>query len=239
MIIQGDCVAEMAKMEQESVDLIFADPPFNIGKKYLGCWDKNAQYYYWTNDWISLAFNLLKKNGSMFVAIGDKHVCDVKRHLDTRMHFRSWIIWHYEFGMYCKKTFGRCHTHILYYSKSEKDFTFNSDAILVESARQKMGDKRASPKGKIPGDVWKFSRVCGTFNERAKGANHPCQMPLDIMDRIIRVASNEGDLVLDPFAGTGTTLLSAAKNNRRWIGIEQSPVYCDNIKKRLDGYSNS
>lgn len=178
-------------------------------------------------------------------------------------HLRNWIIWHYTFGQQTKKMFAKSHTHILYFTKEKPDqgmsnLTFNADAVRVASARQTTyADARANPKGKLPddtwylrpqeaaphaytepgyfeatGDTWNVSRVCGTFKEREGW--HGCQMPIAILDRIIRASSNPGDVVLDPFNGSGTTVVSAALNGRRYVGIDQSAEYVAFARKRLE-----
>jgi site-specific DNA-methyltransferase (adenine-specific) len=152
----------------------------------------------------------------------------------------------------CKYKFSRSHAHLLYLVKHRERFTFNADdpAIRVPSARQLVyGDKRANPEGRLPDDTWilrpqdlpdgfqahedtwYFSRVCGTFKERAGW--HGCQMPEQLLGRIIRACSNEGELVLDPFAGSGTTLAVAKKLKRRFLGFEVSQQYTEQIKSRL------
>ena len=145
---------------------------------------------------------------------------------------RNWIIWHYTFGVNCTKKFNRSHAHILYYVADPKRFTFNADSVRVPSARQtKYADRRANPSGKIPDDTWTISRVCGTFKERT---DHPCQMPEAVLERIIRASTNPSDCVLDPFAGSGTTLAVAKRLGRRSIGIELSMRYAHDIAKRVE-----
>jgi len=113
-------------------------------------------------------------------------------------------------------------------------FSFNDEEVRIPSARQiKYKDKRAHPRGKVPDDVWEISRVCGTFNERI--GNHPCQMPESLLGRIIKASSNEGDLVLDPFGGTGTTAAVAKKLNRNYLTMDIPKTYYDVISKRLSG----
>src|SRR6266480_741133 len=172
-VLTGDCLRLLAEQPAESVDLAFADPPFNIG-------------------------------------------------------------WGYDF----------------YYVVDPKRCTFNADAVRVPSARQTTyADRRANPSGKLPDDTWVlrpqedgrffgpgedtwyFSRVCGTFKERT---GHPCQMPEAVLERILRVSSNRGDGVLDPFAGSGTTLAVAKRLGRRYFGIELSEDYAEAIRSRLE-----
>ena len=233
----GDCIEIMRDMRSESIDLVFADPPFNIGIKYDTHNDKmpHDKYYKWSEEWISEAHRLLKSDGSIYIAIGDEFAAEINIILKRMgFHFRNWIVWYYTFGQSQRKKFNRAHTHILYFTKNKSDFTFNDKNIRVPSARQLVyNDKRAHPLGKVPDDVWQFSRVCGTFKERI--GKHPCQMPENLLEQIIKVSSNEGDLVLDPFGGTGTTAAVAKRLKRNFITMEISKEYYDAILKRLSG----
>ncbi len=193
------------------------------------------EYYNWSKKWIKETYRILKKDGSIYIAIGDEFAAEINIILKrTGFYFRNWIIWYYTFGQSQRKKFNRAHTHILYFTKDRERFTFNDKNIRIPSARQLIyKDKRANPIGKIPDDIWQFSRVCGTFKERL--GKHPCQMPEDLLELIIKTSSKEGDLVLDPFGGTGTTATVAKKLKRHFITMEISKEYYNVILKRLDG----
>ncbi len=231
----GDCLVIMKDFPNGKTDLIFADPPFNIGIKYDKYDDHlpYETYYNWCKEWITECHRLLKDQGSIYIAIGDEFAAEINILLkQTGFHFRNWIIWYYTFGQNQRKKFNRSHTHIFYFTKDKENFVFNNDAIRVPSARQLVyNDKRAHPKGKVPDDVWQFSRVCGTFKERL--GNHPCQMPENLLERIILTSSNEGDIVFDPFGGTGTTSRVAQQLQRKYVTIEKSEEYYSLIIKRL------
>lgn len=243
-------------MEPESVDLAFADPPFNIGYQYDVYDDSRAgdEYVAWCREWIGEVVRVLKANGSFWLAIGDEYAADLKVMMqrELRLVCRSWVVWYYTFGVNCKAKFTRSHAHLFYMVKDPKQFTFDSDAIRVPSARQLVyGDSRANPRGRLPDDTWilrpqdlpdgfhpledtwYFPRVAGTFKERA--GFHGCQMPEQLLGRIIRSCSREEETVLDPFAGSGTTLAVAKKLNRHYIGFELSADYSRMIKHRLRG----
>jgi site-specific DNA-methyltransferase (adenine-specific) len=251
----GDCVAGMRGMAEASVDLAFADPPFNIGYKYDVYEDRRAadEYLDWTRQWGEALVRTLKPTGSFWLAIGDDFAAELKLifQRDLGLVCRSWVIWYYTFGVHCKAKFARSHTHLFHFVRDPRQFTFNADAVRVPSARQLVyADRRAEPKGRLPDDTWVlrpqdlpggfrpgedtwyFPRVCGTFKERAGW--HGCQMPEQLLGRIIRVSSNEGDLVLDPFGGSGTTLVTARKLGRRFIGFELSKKYATQTRARLD-----
>jgi DNA modification methylase len=248
----GDCLAWLQQLPDACVDLAFADPPFNVGYHYDVYQDRrpNGEYLAWAEQWLAAVARVLKPEGSVFVAIGDEFAAEHKVRLDALgLTLRNWIVWHYTFGVNCTRKFNRSHAHILYYVKDAKRFTFNADAVRVPSARLlKYADPRANPKGKVPNDAWildpaasrnhfqedadtwHLPRICGTFKERT---THPCQMPEAVLERIIRVASNPGDIVLDPFAGSGTTLAVAKRLGRRWIGYELSESYAESIQSRI------
>ena len=234
-IYHGDCLEVMAEFPSESVDLIFADPPFNIGIQYDNTDDKREyeEYVAWSERWMDAAVRLLKGNGSFYIAIGDEYAAEMRMIARRKNLFlRNWIVWHYTFGQHQRRKFSRAHTHIFYWVRDKQNHTFNVDDVRVPSARQTVySDRRANPKGRVPDDVWTFSRVCGTFKERQ--GRHPCQMPEALLERIVRASSNEGDLVLDPFCGTGTTPAVAQKFGRNYIGIDISPKYCELSRRRM------
>lgn len=235
-IYLGDCIEIMNGFPSESVDLIFADPPFNIGLDYDNYNDNKSydEYYKWSELWISACQRILKNTGSIYIAIGDEFSAEINIILKQKgFNFRNWIIWYYTFGQNQRKKFNRSHTHIHYFTKNSSKFYFDDSHIRIPSARQLLyNDKRANPKGKIPDDVWEFSRVCGTFKERING--HPCQMPENLLERIIKASSRENDIVLDPFGGTGTTAAVAKKLKRYFITMDISEKYFNVISKRLN-----
>lgn len=260
----GDCVELLKSVPDGSVNLVATDPPFNIGLAYDLYDDKKGyqEYQDWCQKWIAECHRVLAPNGSMYVCIGDEYAAEVNILLKKQgFHFRNWILWYYTFGENQRKKFNRCHTHILYFTKSSTEWTWNGDDIKIPSKRMLLGDKRAKPGGKIPddvweetstespelfspcvesleipSDVWKISRLCGTFKERVKradGSVHPCQMPESILERIIRASSNAGEVVLDPFGGTGTTAFVAQRLNRRFLTMDISDEYVSVIRGRL------
>ncbi len=254
-LIQGDCVEGLRSLPAGSVDLAFADPPFNIGYGYDVYHDRREadDYLAWSRDWIGEVARVLRPDGTFWLAIGDEFAAELKviAHRDVGLHLRSWVIWYYTFGVNCTRKFNRSHAHLFHFVKDPKKFTFNDEAIRVPSARQLVyDDARANPRGRLPDDTWILRpqevpegfttdqdtwyvpRVCGTFKECAGW--HGCQMPEQLLGRIIRACSNEGEVVLDPFAGSGTTLVTAKKLGRHHLGFELSPDYAAQARKRLD-----
>ena len=254
-----DCIKGMKKIPEGAVDLVFADPPFNIGFEYDQYEDKleSEQYIAWSRDWIEQVHRILKPNGTFWLAIGDEYAAELKvTSQEVGFHCRSWVIWYYTFGVNCKKKFTRSHAHLFHFVKDKNDFAFNHDDLdlRVPSARQLVyNDARANPKGRMPDDTWilrpqdlndgfnpdedtwYFPRVAGTFKERA--GFHGCQMPEQLLGRIIRACSSSGDVVVDPFSGSSTTLAVAKKLDRQFFGFELSKDYKRLGTKRLESIS--
>ena len=240
-IICGDCMEVLSQVGEPFADLIFADPPFNIGYKYDKYYDKvkKKNYIAWTKEWMTVCKSVLNPHGSFYIAIGDEYAANVKIIGDEiGLVMRNWIIWHYTFGQQTKNKFARAHTHIFYFVNDPKNFTFNDYAVRVPSDRQLIyNDRRANPAGKMPDDVWDGdSRVCGTFKERAGW--HPCQMPESLLKRIVAASSKPGDCVLDPFSGSGTTAAAAYQTARDYVGVEISETYVKKTIERLAELQN-
>lgn len=248
------CCIEGLKPFKERVDLAFADPPYNIGYTYdvyRDNLDKPA-YLAWSREWMGAVHSSVKPTGAFWLAIGDEYVAELKGVAEqVGFHLRNWVIWYYTFGVHCTRKFSRSHTHLLYFVKDPKKFTFNDREIRVKSARELVyNDGRADPAGRVPDntwilrpqdvqsafvpedDTWYFARVAGTFKERA--GFHGCQMPERLLERIIRSCSNPGDVVLDPFAGSGSTLVVAKKLHRHWLGYDISAEYVRLASARID-----
>ncbi len=247
----------MSEIDAGSVDLVFADPPFNIGYDYDVYDDDRStdDYLQWSAQWIRAVHKCLKPTGAFWLAIGDEYAAEVKiAAQNAGFASRSWVIWYYTFGVNCARGFSRSHTHVFHFIKDRDEFTFNADnpTVRVPSARQLVyADGRANPKGRLPDntwifrpqdspqgafapnhDTWYFARVAGTFRERQ--GFHGCQMPEQLLGRIIRISSRPWEVVLDPFAGSGTTVAVAKKLGRQWLGIELSKEYVQHVNRRVE-----
>lgn len=205
--------------------LIFTDPPYNIGVDYGRGADADAledkDYMRWVKKWLGLCVDCLADDGSLWVMIGDEYAAEYAIVLKSLgLKIRNWIKWYETFGNNCSNRFNRTSRHIFYCVMDDKNFVFNPDAVTRASDRQeKYGDKRAATSGKIWDDVWQIPRLTGTCNERIP--DFPTQLPLALVQPIVECASMPGDLVVDPFNGSGTTGVAAVQSKRKYVGIEQ------------------
>ena len=226
----------------ESVDLIFADPPYNIGKvfgNFQDRWPSDEGYAKWCYQWLDLCLRKLKETGSLYVMTSTQSMPFLDLYLRDRTVILSRIVWHYDSsGVQAKNYFGSLYEPILFCVKDANHYTFNADAIKVEArtgAQRKLIDYRKPVPAqynteKVPGNVWYFPRVRYRMNEYEE---HPSQKPESLIERILKASSNPGDLVLDPFAGTFTTGAVAQRLSRRSICIEREEKYIPVGLRRL------
>lgn len=232
-IILGDALTELKKLPAESVDLIFADPPYNIGKNFDGlieAW-KEDLFIDWLFEVIAECHRVLKKQGSMYIMNSTENMPFIDLQCRKLFTIKSRIVWSYDSsGVQAKKHYGSMYEPILMMVKDAKNYTFNGDAILVEaktgSQRALINYRKNPPQPynhqKVPGNVWDFPRVRYLMDEYE---NHPTQKPEALLKRIILASSNPGDIVLDPFAGSFTTGAVAVASGRKFIGIEINSEY--------------
>ncbi len=229
-IIIGDAAEQMKAIESGSIDLIIADPPYNLGKDYGNNHDIRGfeEYLEFSRIWLSEANRILKETGTLYVFMGFRFISYLYDILDrdNKMFFVNWIVWHYTQGIGKKKGFSPRHDDILMFSKS-KSYKFNLDDIRIP---QKYYRQRNNMRGANPGDVWEFSHVHYCNGNRQ---NHPTQKPEGLIERMVLASSDVGDRILDPFAGSGTTLRVCQQTDRDAIGIEINPDYGKTIKDRL------
>lgn len=241
-IIYADALEALKMLPDNSVDLIFADPPYNIGKNFNGKiekWDTEDSYLEWCYEWLDLCIQKLKPNGSFYVMTATQFMPYFDIHLRKKLTILSRLVWSYDSsGVQAKKYYGSMYEPILFCVKDKNNYTFNTNDILVEAktgAKRKLIDYRKAVPAvynseKVPGNVWQFSRVRYRMEEYE---NHPTQKPILLLERIIKASSNEGDLVLDPFSGTFTTCFVAKELNRKSIGIELQDEYIKIGLRRL------
>lgn len=230
-IIEGDAVYKLKELDSSSVNLIVADPPYNLNKNYGNNHDIKEfdEYLKFTREWLKESHRILKPDGTIYVFMGFRFISYLYEILDRElgMYFNSWIVWHYTQGIGRRKGFSPRHDDILMFTKNEK-YKFNLDAVRVP---QKFYRARNNMRGANPGDVWEFSHVHYCNGNRQ---DHPTQKPEGLIERMILASSDEKDFVVDPFSGSGTTLRVCQQLNRNVIGIEINPDYVNMTYNRLE-----
>lgn len=239
-----DCRDGLVSLSAESVDLVFADPPFNIDQDYIGYTDavSNGEYEDFTFEWIIKARTTVRPGGLLCVHGNDDVAANVL-YLCHAWRRLAWIIWHYRFGQCRQTNWINSKAHCIVYRRANGQTTWNPDAVAVPSDRaSKYNDERtkqsATPGMRVPGDVWGvpsdgkyWGRVQGNSRERRKG--HPNQLPEVYLERIVKAYTNPGDLVVDPFVGSGTTGVVAVALGRRFIGFEISEESAASARERI------
>lgn len=241
-IVLGDCIEEMSKLPDGSVQLIIADPPYNIGPAFgiENEWNRSNQWLPWSREWLAEAIRVLAPGGSIFV-YGIHHYQGYIQVLlyDLGLDYQRQIIWNYENGWTrSRKSLATHYEPILWFSKGSS-FTYHTIREPYKSVERlknkiiKNGKEWVPhPDGRMAGDVWSFPTLAGARfrNERVA---HPTQKPMALTDRIIQHFSNPGDLVLVPFAGSGTECVSAKRHRRHFLGFDVKREYVDLANLRL------
>ena len=235
MAILGDSLSVLKKMKDKSVQLIFADAPYNIGKDFGNSsdkWESVYAYIDWCKSWIDECMRVLSDNGTMYFMTATQHMPYLDVFVLEKYNVLCRIIWAYDSsGVQSKKIYGSLYEPILMINKSKKAiYTFNYNDILVEAktgAKRKLIDYRKNPPQPystetVPGNVWNFSRVRFKMDEYE---NHPMQKPEALLERIVKASSNPGDVILDPFSGSFTTSAVAVRLGRVGIGIDMNEEY--------------
>ncbi|HFP6515163.1 TPA: adenine-specific DNA-methyltransferase [Enterococcus faecalis] len=242
--ILGDSIEVMKSMKSNSIDLIFADEPYNLGKNFgkgTDRWNSVEEYLEWNYLWIEEAMRILKKDGTMYLMTATQYMPYIDIFVQKKYHVLSRIVWAYDSsGVQSKKNFGSLYEPILMITHTSKSkYTFNYEDILVETktgAKRGLIDYRKTPPQpyntkKVPGNVWQYSRVRFKMEEYE---NHPTQKPEALLERIIKASSNKGDVVFDPFGGSFTTGVVAKKLMRKSISIDIEPEFFKIGLRRLE-----
>jgi DNA modification methylase len=242
-IYVGDNREILPEIEEGSIDLVFADPPFNWDVNY-GKWQDNMprdEYLKFTHEWLDACLRVLAPHGSIWVNIPDDTAAEIVVYLkkEKKLTMMNWCIWHFRFGQCRNTNFIVSKVHVLYFVKDPAKRIWHPDQVLEPSDRATTyADARTrrtqTPGLRVPLDVWYgqyWGRIQGNNKERR--AKHENQIPEVYMDRVIRACSNVGDLVLDPFLGSGTTCSVARALKRRSIGIEYSKTIAKSAFERI------
>ncbi len=239
-IIQGDCLELFKDIPDNSVDMTFADPPFNLKKKYTSYNDslEFQEYLNWCEQWISEMVRVTKPTGSIFLHNIPKWLTYYATFLNKYAYFKHWISWDAPTAP-MGKSLQPAHYGILFYGKEQKGTKINELRYPHKRDRKQgyllkdYGGKKDKlhPFGPLVSDVWTdIHRI----KHNKKRDPHPCQLPIHLLDRLILLATDEGDIVLDPFSGTGTTAISAKRLGRKYIGFELDKEYVEISKRKLE-----
>jgi DNA modification methylase len=237
-----DCIDFMKHLDDETVDLIIADPPYNLKKNFgnkSDYWDDVHSWLEWSKKWIDECIRILKPTGTIFIYGIHHYLCYVQCYLyEKGLRYRRQIIWNYENGFSGYTTLNAFYEPILWFTKTD-DFTYHEIREPYKS-QQRLKNKitkngkewKPNPKGRLAGDVWKYPTLAGKRFSDEK-TEHPTQKPLLLCDRLVTHFSNKGDLLFVPFAGSGSECVSSLNNNRNFLATEINPKYLKIANERL------
>ena len=245
VLFHGDCLELLREIPDKSLQLVITSPPYNIGKPYETRL-KLDDYVNQQASVITECVRALSDRGSICWQVGNYvdngHIIP----LDTVLHpvfsnlglkMRNRIVWHFEHGLHCKRRFSGRYETIIWFTKTD-DYVFNLDAIRVPQKYPgkkhfkgpKAGQYSSNPLGKNPGDMWVIPNVKSNHVEKTA---HPCQFPVELIERFVLSMTNEGDWVFDPFLGVGTAIIAAIRHGRNGAGAEVVLEYVDIAEDRI------
>lgn len=251
-LFRGDSLDWLTSLQSETVDLIFADPPYNLKKADWDDFESHEHYVEWSRAWIEQAARALKKNGTLYVCGFSEILADVK--VAAMPFFKScrWIIWHYKNKANLGSDWGRSHESIVHFRKG-KELTFNIDEVRIpygahtlkypshpQAETSNFGKNGSgklrenwipNPKGAKPKDVLDIPTTCNGMGEKTP---HPTQKPEELLRKLVLASSNPGDLIADPFSGSGTTAVVAEQLGRRWLACDCNAEYNEWAIERLN-----
>lgn len=248
MIYQRDCLEALRLLPPALIDLAVTSPPYNIGKEYENKTDVDA-YVAWCAQWIAEIHRVCKAHGAFWLNVGYLSLPDRGKCLP--IPYLLWdkvpffliqeVVWHYGAGVASRKNFSPRNEKFLWYVKESERYTFNLDDVRDPNVKyphqKKNGKLKCNPLGKNPTDVWEFAKITsGTDRASAERTAHPAQFPVAVIERIVRACSNLGDLVVDPFMGSGTTAEVALATGRMVLGFELESRYLEIAERRVDNF---
>jgi len=252
-IYSGDCMDLLRTIPDGAAGLVVTSPPYNIGKAYEKAAVDLDTYISGQAMVIREAYRILDPRGSMCWQVGNHVVNSIIAPLDILLypifaelglHLRNRIVWHYEHGLHCRKRFSGRYETILWFTKADRDYVFNLDPVRVPQKYPgkkyfkgpKVGQYSCNPLGKNPGDVWTIPNVKHNHVEKT---DHPCQFPVELVERLILSMTEENALVVDPYIGAGSTAIAALLHSRRAAGAEIVPKYaalaCNRVRRFIRG----
>jgi DNA modification methylase len=258
--ITGDCLNELKEIEDEYINLVITSPPYNIGKEYE-VKEELSTYLDEQKKIIEEIYRILKKNGSIcwqvgnYVKDGEIFPLDIYFYQifkEVGFKLRNRIIWTFGHGLHCQKRLSGRYETVLWFTKTD-EYTFNLDNIRVPSKYpskrhfkgKNLGKLSGNPKGKNPSDVWldikKEFECCildipNVKSNHCEKTKHPCQFPIELVERFILALSNENEIVLDPFCGVGSSIIASIKQKRKCIGIDKEEDYIKIAKERIENF---
>lgn len=248
IIYNIDCLEALSLLPENLITQTFTSPPYNIGKEYEKIM-KPDDYVHWCSKWINEIFRITIPIGSFWLNVGYLTIPNKGKAIPisyllwnkSKFYLQQEIVWNYGAGVSAKKFLSPRNEKILWFLKNKDTYIFNLDSIRDKDVKypnqKKNGKLRCNTIGKNPSDVWQIAKVTsGKNRSSSERVNHPAQTPRDLLDRVILAGSNQNDLILDPFLGSGSTFESAIFNNRRFVGFEISQKYCDLSASRIEKF---
>lgn len=242
----ADCLTALKKMPAELIALTVTSPPYNIGKEYEEPLPLE-EYLEWSELWMKEVYRVTRPDGAMWLNLGYVEIPQQAKAVPlpyllwnrSPFYLIQEVVWNYGAGVASRKSLSPRNEKLLWYVKSPDSYTFNLDPIRDPDVKyphqKKNGKLRCNTIGKNPSDVWQIAKVTsGKDRASPERTAHPAQFPLDLVDRIVLGFSHPGELVLDPFIGSGTVAVSCLAHGRRVIGIEVQPAYCELAARRIE-----
>lgn len=246
VVYHGDCLKLLSTIPDESLQLIVTSPPYNIGKEY----EKRLKLETYLEQQAAVireCARSLSPRGSICWQVGNYVDNASIIPLDTVLYpiftnfglkMRNRIIWHFEHGLHCSRRFSGRYETIIWFTKMD-NYVFNLDFVRVPQKYPgkkyfkgpNAGKHSCNPLGKNPGDLWVIPNVKSNHVEKT---DHPCQFPVELIERLVLSMTNEGDWVFDPFLGTGTSIIAAIRHDRRGAGAEVLPQYIKLARQRIE-----
>lgn len=243
-----DCLEAMKHIPSNFINQTFTSPPYNIGKEYEQIMELN-DYLDWCKSWISEIYRITSENGSFWLNVGYLNIPTKGKAVPiayllwniSQFYLQQEIVWNYGAGVAAKRFLSPRNEKILWLLKDKDNYTFNLDDIRDKDVKypnqKKNGKLRCNTIGKNPSDVWQIAKVTSGQNRSSiERVNHPAQTPRDLLDRIVLAGSNENEIILDPFCGSGSTFEACISNNRYFIGFEIKKEYCELTKNRIEKF---
>ena len=248
LIYQGDCMEYLQRIDPGSIPLTVTSPPYNIGKEYESICDIN-DYIDWCESWIRQVHRVTSDDGAFWLNLGYVSLADRAKAIPipyllwdrVPFYLLQEIVWNYGAGVATKHSFSPRNEKFLWYVKNPDEYVFNLDEVRDPNVKypnqKKNGKLKCNPLGKNPTDVWQFPKVTSGKDRSSKERTpHPAQFPIAVVDRIVKACSVPGDVILDPFLGSGSMIEAALRNDRLAVGFELNAKYVELAANRIQRF---